>query len=180
MIRLLWVLGGGLLLYFAVVYQPRSTLEVGAPAPTFALPARDGRLIRLEDFRGRVVLVNFWATWCAPCTTEMPSLNRLAAHFSGRPFQLIGISEDGESGAGWSPIDGYLRQVPVDFLLLLDPDGRVADAYGTFTIPESYLIDPQGRVVRKTRGAIAWDSAEIIRAIEDLMATAPLHKTPLN
>ncbi len=137
--------------------------------PAFSLPQEDGSILRLADLRGQVVLLNFWATYCYPCAQEMPSLNRLAAHFSGQPFKIIGINEEGGLELAWSRIREYRTRVPINFPLVVDANGAVADAYGTFTLPETYLIDPEGRLVRKVVGAITWDQSSIISEIESLL-----------
>lgn len=159
-------------LYAWIVLRPSNdTVVVGQPVPTFALINRAGETVRLEDFRGRVVLINFWATWCPTCLVEMPSFNRLAEHFAGRPLQIIGISEDGESGGGWRAVDTYVHQHPLNFVILLDPDGHVADQFGTQAIPETFLIDQQGRLVRNFFGAYEWDDPAIIKQIEMLLSS---------
>lgn len=170
--RRLTLIGMVLLLigvYFYTTHHAPDRVTAGHPVPGFSLPQRDGGIVHLEAYRGKAVLVNFWATWCYTCSVEMPALNRLAGRLAGRPFQIIGISEDGESGGGWETIDRYRARFPIEFLVLLDPDGRVADAYGTEAIPESYLIDPEGRLVRKVRGVVEWDSPEIVALIESLL-----------
>lgn len=156
-------------LYVVLSSRQPPPATVGALAPSFALTDRDGQRVALEAFRGNVVLVNFWATWCPTCTMELPSLNRLAAHFAGQSLRIIGVSEDGESGGDWAAIDAYRQQHPIDFLVLLDPDGHVADLYGTFGIPESYLLDQEGKLVRKIAGSISWDAPQVIEEIEKLL-----------
>ncbi|MBI2346125.1 MAG: TlpA family protein disulfide reductase [Deltaproteobacteria bacterium] len=158
------------LVYWYTVQRPHlQQLTVGTAAPEFALADREGRIVRSEDLRGKVLLVHFWATWCASCAEEVPALNILAARFAGQPFLIVGISEDGESGGGWAAIDAFRRRIPVQFLLLLDPDGKIADNYGTFGIPESYLIDRQGLLRRKFTGPVTWGGSETIGVIEQAL-----------
>ncbi|MBI4237981.1 MAG: TlpA family protein disulfide reductase [Deltaproteobacteria bacterium] len=156
---------------------PTDGLGLGAIAPAFSLPvAADtrvdlpaGTLVSLNLFPKHVRLINFWSTTCGPCLMEIPSLNRLAAHFAGRDFQILAISEDGDQPDPWGTIAQFQQRVPMQFPILLDSDGRVADLYGTYVIPESFLVDRSGRVVRRITGAIRWDDPEIVAEIERLV-----------
>jgi peroxiredoxin len=150
----------------AISYRIQGSLLSGSLVPGFDLPQRDGVYMTLRSLRGRVVLLNFWATFCPPCRQEIPSLNRLQAQFSPNDFQVIGVSEDGEGPAAWGAIADFLARVPVDFPILLDEHGHVANAYGTIVLPDSYLIDAEGRLIRRIVGAQTWDHPSIIREVE--------------
>ncbi|MCE9625808.1 MAG: TlpA family protein disulfide reductase, partial [Deltaproteobacteria bacterium] len=106
--------------------------KISARAPEFSLPNREGKSVALSSFRGKVVLLNFWATWCGPCQQEMPSLEALAQHFQGKDFTVLGVSLDEE---GWQAIDGFLKEVPVGFPILLDAQQATSDLYQVFRIP---------------------------------------------
>lgn len=112
------------------------------PAKDFSLPDYAGRSIALSSFRGRVVFLNFWATWCPPCVDEMASLERLTEALSSRKdFALVTISED----KGWDDIRTFFPR-GTQLTVLRDQDWRVAHEWGTQKLPESYLIDKQGNV----------------------------------
>jgi thiol-disulfide isomerase/thioredoxin len=142
------------------------------PAPPVVVQDGDGRGISLADFRGRVVLVNFWATWCVPCLKEMPALDRLEGRLGGDDFEVIAVSIDRTGKAAAEP---WLRQNGIQHLkVYLDPQSRAPFAFrgvlGTSSIelPVSVLIDRQGRVVGSLKGAAEWDSSEaeaLIRAV---------------
>lgn len=169
--RLRWIiiflLCAGFVFYMSL--RTQRTIAVGQPVPDFTLPAEADRPLQLASLRGQVVLLNFWATFCHACATEMPALNRLAAHFAGKHVQIIGVSEDGPPEQAWPQITAYQERIPIDFPIVLDAHGHVADQYGTFMLPETYLIDREGRLVRKIVGVIAWDHPDIIAEIEHLL-----------
>jgi thiol-disulfide isomerase/thioredoxin len=142
------------------------------PAPAVTVQDGDGREVGLADFRGRVVLVNFWATWCVPCLKEMPSLDRLAGRLGGSDFAVVAISID---RTGKAVVGPWFDQNGIRHLgLYLDPQSRAPFAFrgvlGTSSIelPVSILLDRQGRVVGSLKGAAEWDAAEaeaLIRAV---------------
>lgn len=181
--RLLWVLllSAGIVFYFSL-RSGQGRIAVGQPVPTFSLADAEGQSHTLEAWRGQVVILNFWATNCYTCATEMPALNRLAQHFTGQPVQIVGVSEDAPPvpatdhaaaqaalASVWRGIAAYRQQVPIDFLVVLDPGGEVADRYGTYMIPETYIIDTAGRLVRKVQGAIEWDHPQVLQEISALL-----------
>lgn len=147
------------LLYLRV--QREAVELVGLSAPNFSLPSKGG-MVRLEDYRGKVVLLNFWASWCPPCVAEMPSLDHLNQRMQGKDFQILAVSEDEE---GWAPIDRFLKRLPLTITILLDPRGDAAALYGTNELPETYLIDKRGVVVKKYRGPRNWMDEEIVSEI---------------
>lgn len=136
------------------------------PAPALSLPALDGGTITLEQLRGRVVLVNFWAVWCPPCRKEMPSMARLADKLAGQPFTMLGVN------VGESPeeIRAFLRQVPVNFPILLDRDASHLKPWNVFAFPTSYVVDKRGRLRLGLFGSIEWDEPEAVARIEALLA----------
>ena len=114
---------------------------VGAPAPDFTLETVDGESLRLSDLRGKVVAVNFWATWCAPCRLEMPDLQERAERFPDR-LAVIGVNfaETAEE------VDAFRREVGVDFPLLLDPEADVQRLYRVLGYPTTFFIDEEGTI----------------------------------
>jgi thiol-disulfide isomerase/thioredoxin len=135
------------------------------PAPALALPALDGGTVRLEQLRGRVVLVNFWAVWCPPCRKEMPSMARLVKKMGDRPFTILGVN------VGESPEDirAFLKQVPVNFPILLDAEGEHLKPWQVFAFPTSYVVDKRGQLRLGLFGSIEWDSAETLARLEALL-----------
>lgn len=112
------------------------------PAPDFSLQSLDGSTVRLSDLKGQVVLINFWATWCAPCREEMPLLDAIYQKYNRLGVELLGINvEDDASGA-----QEYLNETPVTFPILFDPDGRVSKQYQVKAMPSTILVDRHGNV----------------------------------
>ncbi len=146
----LLILGGVYLANHLFQSGPRE----GDLAPNFSLKNFQDQSIQLSDYRGKVVLVNIWASFCGPCRQEMPSLNSLYRRYQNKGFVVLGVSEDDH----WEDVQEFLKQVPVDFPILRDADYAVANAYHTYNIPESFLIDKNGYLVEKIFGAHDWDS----------------------
>lgn len=154
--------------YFFLVYHPDKGVGEGTVAPQFALQDRSGEVVRLSDYRGRYVLVHFWATWCSTCVVEMPQLNEMVTRLSGNPnLVVLGLSLDETGkGNGWKAVEAFEKTTPVKMRVLMDSRGAVADQYGTYALPETYLVDPQGTVVRKFIGDQAWASPPMTAYLE--------------
>jgi thiol-disulfide isomerase/thioredoxin len=128
------------------------------PAPSAAFQALEGGETRFADFRGKVVLVNFWATWCAPCVREMPSLERLHQALAGEGFAVLAISQD---RGGASVVAPFLARLDLQRLpVYLDPKGKLARAFALKGLPTSFVIDRRGRVVAGLVGPAEWDSPQ--------------------
>jgi thiol-disulfide isomerase/thioredoxin len=145
--------------YQKLVVEPRQallSLEIEPkhfPAPAFTLQDEAGHARSLADYRGKVVLLNFWATWCPPCRAEIPSMTQLAEELGNEPnFALVALSVDDN----WATVKGFFRGQAPGFQLLLDKGGHVSEAYGTTMYPESYVIDPSGKVIAKFTGPRDW------------------------
>lgn len=138
----------------------------GGEAVDFALLDLNGRRVSLSDFRGKVVFLNFWATWCGPCQIEIPSLARLRDHYRGRNFQLLTISIDQE---GRRAVEAFFRQHNVSLPTLIDAEARVASQFGVQGVPSSFLIDGRGVVERTFLGPQEWMAPEILRIIDRLL-----------
>ncbi|HYE92308.1 MAG TPA: TlpA disulfide reductase family protein [Terriglobales bacterium] len=149
--------------------------EVGARAPDFTLVDMNGGEASLSEYRGQVVLLNFWATWCPPCVHEMPSMERLYQDMRARGFVVLGVSVDVDPGAPdaqgrWQGIvREYVDRLGVTFPILLDPEGTVEDAYNVSGLPTTYVIGRDGRIEGRVVGAREWDSAEYRGRIEELL-----------
>jgi thiol-disulfide isomerase/thioredoxin len=122
-------------------------------APPFALPDHDGEPVDLSAYRGKVVLLNFWATWCPPCRDEEPSLRQLAKAMDPGKFQLVAVSVDEE---GWPAIDKFFAGNPPTYAVAHDQNARISQLYGTTKYPESYLIDSSGTLRLKFIGPRNW------------------------
>ena len=135
------------------------------PAPDVDSVDARGAPHRLGDYAGKVVLVNFWATWCPPCVEEIPSMNRLASGFGPEDFAILSVNfrETPER------ILGFLRRVEVDFPVLLDPEGQIAEHWKVFSFPSSFLMDRQGRLRFSVNNAIAWDEEDTRRVVDGLV-----------
>lgn len=133
------------------------------PAPALDFTRPDGTPQTLADFRGGWVLVNLWATWCAPCVREMPALDRLQARL-GQRLRVLAISED--RGAA-HVVEPFLEKLALEKLAIyLDPKGAAQSALQVRGLPTSYLIDPEGRIRGKLEGAAAWDSPDMVALLE--------------
>jgi cytochrome c biogenesis protein CcmG, thiol:disulfide interchange protein DsbE len=129
---------------------------IGSSAPDFhAVDLRTGRPVRLADYRGKVVLLNIWATWCQPCRVEMPAMQRLWGRFQGTDFRILAVSVDTDDS---SAVRKFARDLGLTFDILHDQSGKIQQAYQTTGVPESYIVDRHGVIVKKVIGAMEWDA----------------------
>jgi peroxiredoxin len=136
----------------------------GGPPPALQLKDLDGRSHRLEDYRGQVVLLNFWATWCGPCRAEMPSIERLRESMAGKPFAVLAVNV----GESERQAREFAEKLPVRFAILLDRDTSAARAWGARILPATYVIGPDGRIRYRYFGELDWSSAAVRSRIEAL------------
>jgi len=142
-------------------------VKENAPSPEISIMAvSDGSPLKLSELKGKVVLLNFWATWCPPCREEIPSMMKLVRAMDGKPFQMVAISLD---EGGKPVIESFFKESGFTLPTYLDPDGKASKAYSITGVPESFVINKQGVVVKKIIGAIAWDSPEVFSFLEGLM-----------
>jgi peroxiredoxin len=130
---------------FALVIMlsaPATADVLNSPAPTFSLPDRSGNMVSLDDYKGQVVLVNFWASWCGPCRQEMPLLEELHQRYAPLGFTLLGINVEEDS----SLADSFLAETPVEFPILYDRSNAVSKAYDVIAMPTTIIVDREGRV----------------------------------
>lgn len=139
----------------------------GSPLPDFTLLDLQGKQHKLSGLKGKVVMVNFWATYCTPCIKEMPSMQRLSDKFKGKPFQILAIDMAEERGE----IEAFMKRfkIAVSFPILLDTEGEVVEAWMVSAVPTTFIIDPQGTIRYALYGAIEWDNAEVVRTINGLL-----------
>jgi thiol-disulfide isomerase/thioredoxin len=169
----LWL--AGLLLAFPLFAQGAgpelshrvTALDPPVGAPAFALNDMDGEPHRLADYEGKVVLVNFWATWCPPCRKEMPSLERLYQQFKDQPFMVLAVNQ-------WETDDhvfSYMGELNVfpEFPILFDSESTISEAYGVRGLPTSVIIDQHGRIRYRAVGGREFDHPEMVKLISELL-----------
>ena len=147
-------------------YRQGEPSLAGSPAPDFAFEL-NGNPARLADLRSKVVVLNFWATWCPPCVAEMASLNRLHSQLAPQGGMVLGVSVD-EDGAAY---EKFLRERQIIFPTYRDPSKKISSRYGTFMYPETYVINRDGRIARKIIGPQNWDSAELVGYLQTLLSS---------
>jgi len=136
--------------------------------PPLQAPDLQGRIWRLADLRGRVVLLNFWATWCPPCRAEMPSLQQLTELYSPQQLQVLALNV----GEGPRRIASYLQSAGLHLTVLLDPGSEIARQWGADALPTTYLIGPEGRPRLRVRGEVDWTAREALAWIDALLPRA--------
>lgn len=142
----------------------------GQRVPNFTLPGLDGKPISLESYKGKVVFLNFWATWCEPCKEEMPSMQKLYTHLKGKPFEMLAVSMDAGDNAAVQKFLGN-TSVPLTFPILRDPDQATSKGlFKTTGVPETFVIGPDGKVIKHIIGGFEWDQPQILKYFDDLMA----------
>ncbi len=127
--------------------------EMSVAAQDFELPTLSGEYVRLSDHRGKIVFLNIWATWCPPCREEMPSMESLYRRLKGRDFEILAVSIDREGGKAVRP---FVSKNGLTFPVLLDPENKISRLYGLTGVPETFIIDKNGVVIKKVIGAQNW------------------------
>ena len=159
---------------FYIVFLNRVELKAGQVeypgvefiAPSFELSSLSGGKARLVDYRGMVVFINFWATWCSTCKVEMPSMERLYQRFKDKGFEMLTISVDKDQ----SLVKPYIDQYDLSFPVLMDPESAVAKKlYKTTGVPETFIVDQNGIIVFKAIGPRDWDTDETVQAFEQML-----------
>ena len=141
---------------------------IGKPAPQFTVQDSD-RKIALSDFKGKIVVLNFWATWCPPCVEEMPSLIQMQQRMKDKGVIVLAVSVDADK----NNYDQFLKEHNVTLLTVRDADQKSNDLYGTFKFPETYIIDRSGVVRRKFIGAVDWNQTDVLDYLSKLSAAKP-------
>jgi len=134
-------------------------------ATEFALADLDNKLHRLSEYRGKVVLVNFWASWCVPCVMEMPGMQRLANSLIDQPFEILAVNVSESE----NQIREFLKRMDVHLTILMDRDGEALKAWQGKVLPASFLLDRSGRIRYQVIGPLEWDSDEAEKIIEELL-----------
>jgi peroxiredoxin len=135
-------------------------------APNFALQDAEGKVHKLSDFRGKIVLLHFWASWCPPCLGEIPNWLEMAEQFKGKPVQLFAVSLD----ESWQAAHKVLPtdRLPAGVVSVIDPKTQVSEQYGSYAFPETYLISPKGEIITKWVGPQDWKNPNFVRMMDEL------------
>jgi|SRR5579884_3936371 len=164
------VLVAGVVIMFAcmawmiVSSMHETVVQAGDKAPDFSITTDAGQRVSLETYRGRVLVLNFWASWCVPCVEEAPSLNDFQKQLADKGVVVLGVSIDRNQKL----YDEFRRRFHPAFQTARDPDESIPASYGTFKVPETYIIDRNGRVAQKVIGAKNWDDPEALDAVRSL------------
>ncbi|HXV35622.1 MAG TPA: TlpA disulfide reductase family protein [Myxococcota bacterium] len=166
-----WLLGAGVAAaaLFALLSGsvPSAPVGRGTRAPAFALPsAIDGSVLNSDELRGKLVLLNFWATWCKPCEDEMPAMERLYRALAPSDFELVAISVDDDAAI----VSEFAQRLGLSFPILIDSPKQVARAYQTFRFPESLLIGRDGVILERYVGPKEWDADAYRAQLQRLLA----------
>ena len=177
-----WLVGGTLAVLAGLVgvaWANRDRflpVEVGTIAPDFPATDMAGRPVTLEDLRGQVVLLNIWATWCAPCREEMPSLERLHRELSDDGLRIVAVSVDAapgvldRDGRSGGDVAAFARELGLTFTIWRDPDGGIQRTYRTTGVPETFVVGRDGVIRKKVIGAMEWDHPSQVELIRRLLA----------
>jgi len=135
-------------------------------SPDFLLSDMQGQRQSLLDYRGNIVLVQFWATYCTPCRTEMPTMNRLLDKMRGKAFRIVAVN----MAEPKDQVQQFLTEVPVNFPVLLDEDGATLGRWKVFAAPANFILDKNGEIIFTLYGAIEWDNEEMVKRLSELSA----------
>jgi cytochrome c biogenesis protein CcmG, thiol:disulfide interchange protein DsbE len=157
----------GLLATAAVIWDTTRdrTVNAGDLAPEFSITTEDGRTLTRSNFGGKVLVLNFWASWCAPCREETPSMEQFHRRLKDQGVVLLGISVDKSA----DKYKAFLKRFGVTFPTSHDPAARVSDSYSTYRYPETYIISREGRVLEKIVGRKNWVDETFIKSIQGLL-----------
>jgi peroxiredoxin len=155
----------GLAVGLAGCTVPSNSPSGGQPAPQFSLPNLDGKQVNLKDFANKVIIVDFWATWCGPCREEIPHFNKLYEDYRGKGFEIVGISMDTE---GPETIKKFAKDLRMEYTLLIGNENVAEDFGGVAGLPTTFIIDRKGNIVKKYRGFQPAFMQEIEKAVKEL------------
>ena len=143
----------------------QTIVNAGDTAPNFTITTDSGKTVTVHDFGGKLLLLNFWATWCPPCVDEIPGLNELATRLGPKGLVILGVSVDKDEQLYRS----FLERSPLAYQTARDPEEKINLKYGTIQYPESYLIDRSGKVLEKFISSQPWDSPQMIEHVNSLL-----------
>ena len=140
--------------------------EVGFKAPSFTVRNLKGQRVQLADHKGKVIILNLWATWCGPCRVEMPGMENLYRRYRSQGLEILAVSLDKGSS---EKVQTFADEYRLSFPVLMDSEGEVEGRYHTLTIPTTFVIDKKGMIVAEVEGAKHWESEETFKAVEYLL-----------
>lgn len=141
--------------------QDDASVRIDAPAPDFRLPTLAGETKSLAQYRGKIVLVNFWASWCPYCREEMPSMDRLVKSFPKGDLVVVAVNVE-------KRVPERFRKLPFTFVFLSDANGLVQQRYGANRLPDTFIVDRKGVLRQRVIGGIAWDSPQVVSYLKSL------------
>lgn len=171
--KFIWLLAAKIIAFIAVVgvitylAMPASAAELkpyDGDTPPLSLNTLEGEAVTLEDYRGQVVMVQFWATYCTPCRIEMPSMNRLQK-IMGENLKILAV----DMGEEASEVREFVAEVKPEFTILMDEEGEALAAWKVFAAPATFIIDPDGKIRYTLFGATEWDSETTVEQLKSLM-----------
>jgi thiol-disulfide isomerase/thioredoxin len=136
------------------------------PAPALVLQDLQGKQHDLKDYKGQVVLVQFWATYCGPCRKEMPSMNKMAKKMGDVPFTILAV----DMGESKEEVNQFVSEVKPEFTILMDESGQSISDWRVFAAPSNFIIDPEGNIRYTLFGGVEWDSDEMVNKLKTLAA----------
>jgi peroxiredoxin len=148
---------------------PAGSTVGSQPAPVFTLANRAGGEVSLAALKGKVVMINFWASWCGPCRQEFPALDQIYGKYKPMGFEMVGINVESEK----ADAEKFLGATPVSFPILFDPENKVSGSYGVSAMPTTFLVDRQGRLRWQHRAYKPGDEAKYIEQIRAMLREAP-------
>jgi peroxiredoxin len=148
---------------------PAASTDGSQPAPSFTLANRAGGEVSLAALKGKVVMINFWASWCGPCRQEFPALDAIYGKYKPMGFEMVGINVESEK----ADAEKFLGAMPVSFPILFDPENKVSGSYGVSAMPTTFLVDRQGRLRWQHRAYKPGDEAKYIEQIRAMLREAP-------
>jgi thiol-disulfide isomerase/thioredoxin len=148
---------------------PATATDGSAPAPAFTLASRAGGELTLAALKGKVVMINFWASWCGPCRQEFPALDAIYGKYQPMGFEMVGINVESEQ----ADAEKFLGATPVRFPILFDPENKVSGSYGVSAMPTTFLVDRQGRLRWQHRAYKPGDEAKYIEQIRAMLRESP-------
>jgi len=165
----LWVSGAPLWAQGKINYKQLvpnlEPMKDNSPTPDFSLVDPSGKKASLKEYRGKLVLLNFWATWCVPCREEMPAMERLYQQFKNKGFTIVAVNVKDSNKDAFA----FLKELKITYPIMLDPDGEVGLLYGAWGLPTTYLIGPKGEGLARLWGPAAWDGAGAKQLVQDLL-----------
>jgi|CXWL01.1.fsa_nt_gi peroxiredoxin len=147
--------------------------DVAGQLPPYTVVSLTGETVALHESRGRVTVLNIWATWCGPCRKEMPSLQVLHQKFQERGLEVVGVNVDAQQADQLKRIQELTQRLGIDYTILLDPEQKFVRTFRAIGVPQTLLIDRSGRILRHWRGAFDPMAADVVTLIERALSQAP-------